>query len=299
VSIFNFISWNFTWRDVLDVAVVAVFVYYFLLVIRGTRAVQILQGVLVLLAFQALSYTFRLQTTYFVVRALVLSIVVALPLVFQPELRRALMQLGSRSFAPPFQAVSRDVIVKTIDEIAWAANMLAQTHIGALIVIARETGLEEFIETGVKMNADVSSKLLLSVFQPRSPLHDGAAIVLGDKIVATSCYLPLSETPIPSQTRVFGTRHRAAIGLTEQTDAIVVVVSEESGAISVAKDGKLTQNISEDTLKKVLMALYAPPSTHEPPPALTALQKQARGWWHFSKRPAAETSQDNRESSSS
>lgn len=274
----DFLRQNFNLlRDIADIAVVAIFLYYFLLLIRGTRAVQILQGLVVLLVFQAVFYQLKLQAAYFVLRGLVLSIVVALPIVFQPELRRALMQLGARSIVSPFQHVSRDVLVKIIDEIAWAASILSQTKYGALIVIERETGLEEFIETGVKVNGEVSSKLLLSIFIPRSPLHDGAAIVRGDKVVAASCYLPLSEVPPVYKERSYGTRHRAAIGLTEQTDAIVVVVSEETGYVSIAKNGLLHTNIDEETLKRTLLTLCAPASRPTPPAMVKA---PAREMWN-------------------
>lgn len=261
----NFLAWNLNWRDALDILVVWVFLYYFLVAVRGTRAVQILQGVVVLLVFQALSYYLKLQTIYYVLRALVLSIVVALPIVFQPELRRGLMQLGARSIIAPFHHVSRDLLVRIIDEIAWAASLLSQTRYGALIAVERETGLEEFLEGAVLINGEVSSKLLISIFNPRSPLHDGAAIIRGDKVIAASCYLPLSETPPAYKHRSYGTRHRAALGLSEQTDSIVVVVSEETGGISVAKDGKLTADIGEDTLKKVLLAFCAPAARSTPP----------------------------------
>lgn len=277
----NFLAWNVNWRDLLDILVVWVFLFYFLLAVRGTRAVQILQGVVVLLVFQALSYYLKLQAIYFVLRALVLSIAVALPIVFQPELRRGLMQLGARSIISPFQNVSRDLLVKIIDEVAWAASLLSQTRYGALVVIERETGLEEFLEDAILINGEISSKLLISIFNPRSPLHDGACILRGDKVIAASCYLPLSETPPAYKHRSYGTRHRAALGLSEQTDAIVVVVSEETGGISVAKDGKLISDIPEETLKKVLLAYCAPAARATPPSLLgnaasTMMQLKAR-----------------------
>lgn len=275
----NFYQYLPTWRDCVDIVVVAVFLYYFLLLVRGTRAVQILQGVVVLLVMQALFYQLKLQAAYFIVRAAVLSIVVALPIVFQPELRRALMQLGSRSIVSPFTHVSRDVLVKIIDEISWAASILSQTRYGALMVIERETGLEEFVEKGVRVNGEVSSKLLLSIFIPRSPLHDGAAIIRGDKVVAASCYLPLSDEPHTTGGRTIGTRHRAAIGITEQTDAIVVVVSEETGSISIAKDGRLTSNIDEETLKKTLLTFCAPPPRPEAGATSTELWNRIRGFF--------------------
>lgn len=282
----NFLQLNtLGWRDAVDVAVVAVIVYYILLAIRGTRAVQILLGIVVLLVFQALSFYLKLQSTYFVLRALVLSIVVALPIVFQPELRRALMQLGG-TMRSPFQHVRHDVLVKIVDEISWAANLLSQTRTGALIVIERETGLEEYIETGVAVNAEVSSKLLLSIFQKTSPLHDGAVILRADKVVAASCYLPLSEIRLTTHNVHSGTRHRAALGLSEQTDAVVVVVSEESGDISVAREGHFSYDESEETLKRRLLETLSATGSNGSIAPVTL--KRLDGWipWRR-KRPTA------------
>jgi diadenylate cyclase len=254
----NFLEWNtLGWRDAVDVVVVAVVLYYILLAIRGTRAVPILYGIVMLLGVQALSFFLKLQSTYFVIRGLVLSIVVALPIVFQPELRRALMQLGG-SLKAPFHHVRQDVLDRIVDEIARAVTILSQARIGALIVVERETGLEEYVENGVRVNAEVSSKLLMSVFQKTSPLHDGAVIIRGDKVVAAACYLPLSDVRLAASNVHSGTRHRAALGLSEQTDAVIVVVSEETGDISVADSGTFVITKGEDALKMRLRDILTP-----------------------------------------
>ncbi len=274
----NNLEWNLGWRDGVDVAVVAVFVYYILLIIRRTSAVQILLGIVVLLVLQAVSFYLRLQATYFLLRGLVLSIVVALPIVFQPELRRALMQLGARSWKSPFH-LSHDVLARVIDEIVWAVDILAQTRTGALIVVERETGLEEYSQRGVPISAEVSAKLLMSIFQKTSPLHDGAVVIRGDKVMWASVYLPLSEQRLPAANPHSGTRHRAALGLSEQTDAIIVVVSEETGEVSIATDARFDYNIAPATLKERLLSLLSV-SSHNLPGnvSLVGFQRLVKPW---------------------
>ncbi len=245
-------------KDFLDIVIVAVFLYLFFSLIKGTRAVQIIQGVGVLLSIMFISYLLQLDTVYWVLRYSLFTIAVAIPIVFQPELRRALGAIGRGGlFTAPKTALDKETIVKIVDEISWTASILSQAKIGALMVIEKETGMEEFIETGTRVNGEVSSKLLLSIFMPKSPLHDGAVILRGNKVVAASCYLPLSENVPSSRENPLGTRHRASIGITEQTDAVVVIVSEETGAISVARNGKLTKQLGEETLKKVLTSIYS------------------------------------------
>lgn len=245
-------------KDFLDIVLVAVFLYLCFSLIKGTRAVQILQGVGVLLSIMFISYLIQLDTVYWILRYSLFTIAVAIPIVFQPELRRALGAIGRGGlFTSTKTALDKETIVKIVDEISWTASILSQAKIGALMVIEKETGMEEFIETGTRVNGEVSSKLLLSIFMPKSPLHDGAVILRGNKVVAASCYLPLSENVPSSRENLLGTRHRAAIGITEQTDAVVVIVSEETGAISLARNGKLTKQLGEETLKKVLTSVYS------------------------------------------
>jgi diadenylate cyclase len=243
--------------DILDIIFVAILLYYFLLLIKGTRAVQILQGVGVLLILLLLSYYLRLQTIYWLLHYSLYGIVVALPIVFQPELRRALGFLGrGGGLKTAFEKINKEELSRIINEISWTAGVLSQKKIGALIVLERETGLREFAETGTKVNGEISSKLILSIFNTKSPLHDGAVLIKGNKVIAASCYLPLSENVGASSGKSYGTRHRAALGLTEQTDAIVVVCSEETGNISIARHGKFTKNLTEENLKKVLITYF-------------------------------------------
>jgi diadenylate cyclase len=254
---FDYISKVNPLVDVLDILFVAVIFYYFFLIIKGTRAVQIIQGVGVLLMLLLISYYLKLQTIYWLLHYSLYGLVVALPIVFQPELRRALGFIGrGGGIRQAFERINREDIFRVVEELVWASSILSQTRIGALMVVERETGLREFTETGTKVNGEVSSKLLLSIFIPKSPLHDGAVIIKGTKVIAASCYLPLSENVGSSKGKSYGTRHRAALGLSEQTDAIIVVVSEETGNISIARNGKFTKNLTPDNLKKVLLAFY-------------------------------------------
>ncbi|MDQ7821948.1 MAG: diadenylate cyclase CdaA [Candidatus Eremiobacteraeota bacterium] len=256
-KVLSTLSSTITYRDLLDIFFVAILLYYLFLLIKGTRAVQILQGVGVLLILLFISYKLNLQTIYWLLHYSLYGFVVAIPIVFQPELRRALGFLGrGGGIKTAFGRVHREDLTKMIDDIVWTAAIFSQSKTGALMVIERETGLEEFIETGTRLNGEVSAKLLLSIFNTKSPLHDGAVIVRADKIVAASCYLPLSENLMSSQGRSYGTRHRAALGLSEQTDAIVIIISEETGNISIARNGKFTKNLTEETLKKVLLTFY-------------------------------------------
>ncbi|MFP4498576.1 MAG: diadenylate cyclase CdaA [Vulcanimicrobiota bacterium] len=254
----NLIS-NFTFKDIIDILLVAGVIYLFLSLIKGTRAVQIIQGVLVLLSLLILSYVFKLEALYWLLRYLMISLAVAIPIVFQPELRRALGTIGRGSVFPSFNSLlGKETIAQIVDELTWTATILSQAKIGALIVIERETGLQEFIETGIPVDGKVSSKLLLSIFMPKSPLHDGAVILRGKKVVAASCYLPLSQgVSDASHDTDMGTRHLAALGISEQSDAVVLVVSEETGAISVINNGSQTKNLNEESLKKILTNVYS------------------------------------------
>jgi diadenylate cyclase len=248
---------NMTFKDVLDILIVAILLYLMLYLIKNTRAVQIIKGVGVLIFILLASYLFKLEALYWLLRYSLFSLAVAIPIVFQPELRRALGAIGRGSlFVTNSTDLDRGAIEQITDEIAWTADFLSEAKIGALVIIERETGLQEFVETGVPVDGKISSKLLLSIFMPKSPLHDGAVILRDTKVVAASCYLPLTEN-VPSTLKMgLGTRHRAALGLTEQTDAVVLIVSEETGAISVARNGKLTRNLKKDELKKILISVY-------------------------------------------
>jgi diadenylate cyclase len=250
--------------DVIDVIATSVLIYYLLLLIRGTRAVQILMGILVLVALLGIANLLHLYLLVTILQLIVVGAAVTIPIVFQPELRRALEQIGRGGL---FRMDSDDKGASAwtrpedtaIAALAQAAFLLSRSKLGALIVIEQQSGLKEFCETGTVLDARLSAELLLSVFMPRSPLHDGAAIVRENLIVAAGCFLPLAEQSALTAGRI-GTRHRAAIGLTEQTDAVVVIVSEETGAVSIARDGKLSRPVEEEQrLTKMLLAVTRSP----------------------------------------
>jgi diadenylate cyclase len=259
----GFVQHYLSWSDLIDVAATTILVYYVLLLIRGTRAVQILTGVLVLIALLGIANLFHLYALNSILQLLVLGAAVTLPIVFQPELRRALEQIGRGGLLHIGEDAAdwtrpEDESVATI---ARAAFLLSRNKIGALIVLEQQVGLKEFVESGTLLEANLSAELLLALFMPRSPLHDGAVIIQENKIEAAGCFLPLAEQML-SERRV-GTRHRAGLGITEQTDAVVIVVSEESGAISIAREGKLTRPVEEEArLVKMLLAVTRPPRDH-------------------------------------
>lgn len=248
--------------DVLDVIATSILVYYLLLLIRGTRAVQILLGILVLVGLLGVANLLHLVLLGTILGLIVVGAAVTIPIVFQPELRRALEQIGRGGL---FRLDSADDTAawtrpedQAIAALAQAAFLLSRNKLGALIVIEQQSGLKEFCESGTTLHAQLSAELLLAVFMPRSPLHDGAAVVRENLVEAAGCFLPLAEQSL-AEGRV-GTRHRAAIGLTEQTDAVVVVVSEETGAITVARQGKLSRPVEEEQrLTKMLLAVTRPP----------------------------------------
>ncbi len=245
----------FGWNNVVDIVIVAIFVYYVLVLIRGTRAVQLLIGVGVLVVVYGIAVRLNLTLTSLVLQALGVAGLVALPVIFQPELRRALGQIGrlgalDRLLAPtPEEEVDR-----MVDEVARAALIVRQQHNGALIVIERATGLQDYSETGVPVNGKLTAELLASIFMVRSPLHDGATIVRGTEVVAAACLLPLDETP-ERLTHRYGMRHRAALSISAQTDAVVVVVSEETGRISIASSGRIIGDLDEERMRRVLSSL--------------------------------------------
>lgn len=247
-------------QDVVDIAVVALVVYVILRLIRGTRAVELAQGLLILVGLYLVSVWLGLYTLQWILGYLGVVIPIALLILFQPELRRILEQLGRGGFAVSLtgSALEREVAIRLAGDIARAARVFAQRRIGALIAIERRTGLEDFVETGIRVDAVVTVQLLVSLFFPNTPLHDGAVIIRGNRVVAASCLLPLSENPKAATT--LGTRHRAALGITEVTDAVAVVVSEETGMISFARAGELQRGLSEEELKATLLGLFAPAS---------------------------------------
>lgn len=244
--------------DVIDVLATSVFIYYVLLLIRGTRAVQILTGVAVLVALLGIADVFHLFLMGAILQLLVVGAAVSLPIIFQPELRRGLEQLGRGGLFRMGERESGRAEDPIVAILADAAVLLSQSRTGALMVIEQQSGLKDFTESGTFLDARLSVELLLSLFNTRSPLHDGAVIVRGGIIEAAGCFLPLAEPRLGE--RRIGTRHRAALGLTEQTDAVVVVISEETGAISVARAGKLSRPIEDaHRLNRILLAMTRGP----------------------------------------
>lgn len=241
-------------RHVVDIALVAYIFYRLMLIIKGTRAVQIILGILTLVVITFLAQeVLYLNTLSWLFSRFWLAAVVILAVVFQPEIRSALAQLGSHRW-------SRILVPSEagfVNEIVEAVREFSQKHIGALIVLERETGLRNYIETGTIVNAQVSRELVLSIFNPNSPLHDGAVIIENARLIAAGCVLPLSHEPRIA--KILGTRHRAAVGISEISDAIVIVVSEESGKISVARDGKLETGIDIDELRHRLLGMFREP----------------------------------------
>jgi len=234
-----------SWWDIVDILIVAVLIYEFLKLIRGTRAVQMALGsVLVLLLFY-ISRLAPLQTVNWLIRNVLVYVGFAAIVIFQHDIRRALANLGR---APFFRYFSRaETADEMVEEVAVAASMLASKQIGAIIAIEREIGLRNYIESGIPLDAAVTYDLLVTIFQPGSPLHDGAALIQEGRIAAAACFLPLTVNP--KLDRDLGTRHRAAIGLTEETDALAVIVSEERGEISLSVDGTLERHLSPDVLR--------------------------------------------------
>lgn len=246
---------SFKWENILDVAIVFVFIYYALVLIRGTRAVQLLLGVLVLFFIYGVAVLVGLNLTKLVLQALAVVAVVAIPIVFQPELRRALGQLGQLGPLNRLLTPTDDAAVdQMVDELTRAALLISGARHGALIVVERRTGLQNYSESGVPVNGKLTAELLASIFMVRSPLHDGAVIVHGATIVAAACLLPLEETPERAAQR-YGMRHRAALSISSQTDAVVIVVSEESQAISIASNGRIIGGLDEERLRRVLSSL--------------------------------------------
>ena len=243
------------WTDVLDILLVAVFIYYVLVLIRGTRAVQLLIGVLVLVAVYGIAVVAHMRLTQFVLQNIFVFGLITFAVVFQPELRRVLGQIGQLGPLNRFLApLPEEEVDHVVDELVRSALLISEAKHGALIVVERGTGLQDYSETGVPVNGKLTAELLASIFMTRSPLHDGAVIVRGASIVAAACLLPLEETQDRSAHR-YGMRHRAALSISGQTDAIVVVVSEETQGISVASNGRMIGGLDEERLRRVLTSL--------------------------------------------
>jgi len=261
VSYFQDMTWNDWIKDIIDVAIVSFIIYQLIMIVRGTRAVQLLKGIFILVVTWAISTWFNLYTLKWLMNQIFTFGIISVMIIFQPELRRALEQLGRGKIFQRSAMLSRDV-TDQIGEVIKAVNHLARKKIGALIVFERETGLTEYIESGTMLEARISSELLINLFTPNTPLHDGAVVIRGSQVAAAGCYLPLSENPFIS--KELGTRHRAAIGMSEVSDAICVVVSEETGQISLAINGQIVRDIKEESLiSKLFEELNPKPKSGE------------------------------------
>jgi len=239
------------WQDALDIGIIAFVLYRLIHMIRGTRAMQMIIGLVVILLAYVSSQMFGLFTLNWVLDNFLGSIILVIIVIFQSDIRRALTQVGT---APLFGGADRIERGQVLEEITKAVVSLATRRIGGLIVLEREVGLNEYIEVGTRLDARVTRELLESVFIPHSPMHDGALVIQKGRVAAARCFLPLSVDPNLSQ--AFGTRHRAAVGLTEETDAVVIVISEERGKISLVVGGKVTQDLEGPQLRSSLQRLF-------------------------------------------
>ncbi len=274
-------------RGVLEILVLAIVFYYVMLFFHGTRGAQVLSGLLFLIiAMLLVTYVFRLDTLTWILQRFSVYVAVALLIIFQPEIRRALAELGQQHV---FVSSSERSVV---DNIVKAAMMLAERKIGALIAIERETGTKAIQETGTRIDSLVTPELLASIFYPHTPLHDGGVIIREDRVVAAGCLFPLSQREELSKS--LGTRHRAAIGLTEDSDAVVIVVSEETGSLSLAYKGRLRRGLDEQRLKRILTSVMYRGSVVKQG-STSGVRKRIDGVRHFLTRSRAATNTEGRD----
>ncbi len=243
--------------DILDILVVAFFLNKLYLMLKNTRAASLVKGLLMLLLIMLVSKWLNLYVINWILEKFMTMVMIALPVVFQPELRRALEQIGRGKLFRRSTVLNELQVENMLEAVATTADDLSRNKIGALIVFERETGLDDYIETGIQIDGLISTSLFENIFIPNTPLHDGAVIIRGDRIMAASCLLPLTEARNLSQE--LGTRHRAAIGLSEQTDALVLVVSEETGAVSLARGGALQRYLTHRDVKDLLRPVMKQP----------------------------------------
>lgn len=239
---------------IVDLTIVIFLLYCFFRVVKGSRAWQLIKGIFLLIVATWVSGILNLKILNWILTGIMNLGVIAVIVIFQPEMRRALEQLGTNKFAK-FFGIDKDLATRTKEDIykvVIAATELSKTKTGALIVMERDIKIQDIISTGIPMDAEVSPQLLVNIFEPKTPLHDGAVVISGNKIAAAACVLPLADDK--DIAKELGTRHRAAIGISKESDSIVVVVSEETGKISVAKDGTLIADLREDVLKKILIS---------------------------------------------
>lgn len=242
---------------ILDIVIVLFFIYKFFFLTKNSRVKQLIKGIFIYILFTALSSILHLTIINYILRSFLSYGVVILIVIFQPELRRALEQLGSNKFTK-FIGIEKDKYVQTkedIYKIVIATMELAKTRTGALIVMEKDINIKDIIDSGIEINSDISPQLLVNIFVPNTPLHDGAVVISGNRVIAAACILPLaSDQDIAKE---LGTRHRAALGMSKESDAVIIVVSEETGKVSLARNGVLLVDIKEDTLKQILIKDFA------------------------------------------
>ena len=245
--------------DVIEIILISFFVYQFMVWIKFTRAYTLLKGLLVIGAFLIIAYIFKMNTILWIVSRLAGALITAIVVIFQPELRKVIEQLGQKKIMAsiiPFDAgkeVKERFTDKTVNELIKACYDMAEVKTGALIVIEQEIRLDEYVRTGINVDAILTSQLLINIFEHNTPLHDGAVIIRGNRIVSATCYLPLTDSMDIG--KELGTRHRAAVGISEVSDSLTIIVSEETGAVSLAKDGRLYKHLQKEELVEKLQQL--------------------------------------------
>ena len=250
---------NITWSDVVEILILAFIIYHVMIWIKSTRAWSLMKGSAVLFALLILAYVFHMNTILWIAKNFFSLGIMAIIVVFQPELRRALEQLGENNLLTsivPFdnsRKVEETLTDRTIGELVKASFEMGKARTGALIVLEQAVSLQEYERTGISIDSLVSSQLILNIFEKNTPLHDGAVIMSGNRIRSATCYLPLSDNMTLS--KALGTRHRAAVGISEVSDSLTIVVSEETGSVSVAKNGRLLRNLNQEQLKEQLQTL--------------------------------------------
>ncbi len=251
---------TFRWTDLVDILVIAVIIYYMILFVRETRALQLIKGFAALLILAQISEWFDLYTLNWLLSNIFTVSMVLIIVVFQPELRRVFERLGrSRRWLSFFMNTEESESLDQVDEIVRASSSLARQKIGALMVIEGRVGLSDLLESGTKIDGQVTAELLINIFIPNTPLHDGAVIIRNDRVRAAGVFLPLTQNN--SLSKELGTRHRAALGISEKSDALVVVVSEETGLISVCQEGEIARRLDEDSLRTRLQDFFTKDST--------------------------------------
>lgn len=245
--------------DIVDILIVAFILYRVYKMVENTRAITLTKGLLVLLVLTIVTSWLELHAINWLLQKIVTLLFVALPIVFQPELRRALEHIGEGRFFKHSMLLNYEEARSLVSELTTAVMKMSSTKTGALIVLERNIGLNDICASGIQIDGIVSSEFLLNVFIPNTPLHDGAAVIRGNRLIAAGCLLPLTDNR--SLSTELGTRHRAAIGLSEQCDAVIVIVSEETGTVSVAESGRIYRHLDADQLKQYLMPIFSPSKT--------------------------------------